>query len=187
MGTLFSLTTEESPEPYEGDIPQTASPFQQRAVSEGAEFDAIAFAFIEAAGGTIEREVGEIEGIPIDGIVMGKNGRRFLLAAHGTIDDGPKAGLNRVDTVHKVGHRASLIPADAPPLLVLTSHLPVAGSKAAFYLALSADHIFDVVATAGDLKGFIRIKHYLNDEPVPREPQPAPWRAVVRQEELTDA
>ncbi len=181
---LFQLPPDASDDPYEGDIPKIVSAFQQRSVSEGAEFDEIAFIALEEAGGTIEETGGEVDGIPIDGIVRGPNGRRFLVAAHGTIDDGPQAGLRRVDTVHKVGHRASLLPPWAPPLLVLTSHLPPAGSKAAFYLAKSAPHIFDVVATTGDLGGFMRLQRHLNDPDPARGPEEAPWRTLARQEQL---
>ena len=180
-GRLFSLDESEIQEPYEGDLPWHVSPFQQRSVSEGAEFDEIAFSFVEQAGGELERVGGEADGIPIDGIIKGRNGSRFLLAAHGTIDSGPKAGLLRVDTVHKVGHRASLISSSGPPLIVLTSHLPAAGTKAAFYLARSGGDIFDVIATAGDLAGFHRLQRYLTEVPALATPLAAPWRAVVRQ------
>jgi hypothetical protein len=179
---LFSLPP--ATEPYEGDMPESGSPFQARAVAEGADFDDLAFTYVESAGGTIEEVGPRIEGIPIDAIVKGSNGRRFLMAAHGTIDEKSKAGLRRVDTVHKVGHRAFLLPEDAPPLLVVTSHLPKAGSKAAFYLARSGERIFDVVATTGDLPGFWRLKRYLTETPAPTEPDPAAWRLVVQQGEL---
>lgn len=183
---LFSLEETEQPQPYEGDLPAPASPFQARAVAEGADFDAIAFDFMEQAGGTMERFGGEVDGIPVDGLVRGTNGRRFLVAAHGTIDGGPQAGLRRVDTVHKVGHRASMLAPGSPPLLVLTSHLPAAGSKAAFYLARSRAHIFDVIATTGDLAGFLRLTHYLKGTGGSLEPQAALWRCVVRQEQLQE-
>jgi hypothetical protein len=181
---LFTLP--EVNEPYEGDVPEAHSPFQARAVAEGADYDDVAFTYLESAGATIEETGVRIEGIPIDAIFRGTNGQRFLVAAHGTIDEGRKAGLRRVDTVHKVGHRAFLLPADAPPLIVLTSHLPRAGGKAAFYLARSADRIFDVVATTGDLPGFWRLKRYLTQTPAPDRPDDAAWRLVVQQGQLLD-
>ena len=181
---LFSLPDVDGP--YEGDVPEVASPFQARAVAEGADYDDIAFTYFESAGGTIEETGVRIDGIPIDAIGRGSNGKQFLIAAHGTIDEGRKAGLRRVDTVHKVGHRAFLLPKDAPPLLVLTSHLPRAGGKAAFYLAKSADRIFDVVATTGDLPGFWRLKSYLTKTPAPEQPSTAAWRLVVQQGQLMD-
>ncbi|MEA2498610.1 MAG: hypothetical protein QOH26_1015 [Actinomycetota bacterium] len=181
---LFNLPSVD--EPYEGDVPEVTSPFQARAVAEGADYDDVAFTYLESAGGSIEDTGVSIDGIPIDAIVRGANGKRFLIAAHGTIDDGPKAGLRRVDTVHKIGHRAFLLPKDAPPLLVLTSHLPRAGGKAAFYLARSADRIFDVVATTADLPGFWRLKGYLTQTPPPEGPTDAAWRLVVQQGRLMD-
>jgi hypothetical protein len=181
---LFSLPP--ASEPYEGDLPEASSPFQARAVSEGADFDDLAFTYLESAGATIEEVGPRIEGIPVDALIKGANGASFLVAAHGTIDEKSKAGLRRVDTVHKVGHRAFLLPEDAPPLLVVTSHLPRAGSKAAFYLARSADRIFDVVATTGDLPGFWRLKRYLTETPAPTAPDAAAWRLVVQQGELLD-
>ena len=181
---LFTLP--EPSELWEGDVPEVSSPFQARAVSEGADYDDVAFTYLESAGGVIEETNVRIEGIPIDAIARGTNGQRFLIAAHGTIDEGRKAGLRRVDTVHKVGHRAFLLPADAPPLIVLTSHLPRAGGKAAFYLARSADRIFDVVATTGDLPGFWRLKRYLTQTPAPSRPDNGAWRVVVQQGQLLD-
>lgn len=179
---LFSLPA--VAEPYEGDVPDGSSPFQARAVAEGADYDDIAFTYLESAGATIEQVGAQIEGIPIDAIVKGTNGKRFLIAAHGTIDEKRKAGLRRVDTVHKVGHRAFLLPEGAPPLIVLTSHLPQSGSKAAFYLAKSGDRIFDVVATTGDLPGFWRLKRHLTADPPPETAGDAAWRVVVQQGEL---
>ncbi|MEA2447441.1 MAG: hypothetical protein QOK47_1078 [Actinomycetota bacterium] len=181
---LFSLPN--ATEPYEGDMPEGSSPFQARAVAEGADYDDIAFRYLESAGATIEQVGAQIEGIPIDAIVKGPNGKRFLIAAHGTIDEKRKAGLRRVDTVHKVGHRAYLLPEGAPPLIVLTSHLPQAGSKAAFYLAKSGDKIFDVIATTADLPGFWRLKKHLNEVPPSDAAGDAAWRVVVQQGELLD-
>src|SRR3712207_1342918 len=97
---LFALP--EANEPYEGDVPEVSSPFQARAVAEGADYDDIAFEYLRSAGAEIEEVGVRVDGIPFDAIVRGTNGSRFLVAAHGTIDEGRKAGLRRVDTVHKV-------------------------------------------------------------------------------------
>ncbi|MDQ3985967.1 MAG: hypothetical protein M3280_05655 [Actinomycetota bacterium] len=172
-------------EPYE-ELPSVHSPFQARAAAEGADFDHEAMGFIEAAGGTIEQVGGEADGIPIDGIVRGANGSSFLVMAHGTFSDTQKAGLRRVDTVHKVGHRASMLAPGHLPLLVITSHLPRLGSKAAFYLARSRANIFDVIATTGDFQGFTRLRRYLVNEPPPKNPIPAPWRIEMRQPTLDE-
>ena len=184
-GRLFPVAGAASPDPFEGDLPAGPSYFQARAGIEGADFDDVAFAHLEQAGALIESRGGEIDDIPIDGVVRGPNGARFLVAAHGTFDDGPQSGLRRVDTLHKVGHRALLLSKGGhPPLLVITSHLPRAGTKAASYLAASRDEIFDVFATSGDLTGFHRLHRYLHESPPPRSPAPAPWRVRVHQGEL---
>ena len=181
---LFSLPTQDSPELYEGDLPPVLATFQARATAEGADFDKLALDFLQSAGGTVAQVGGEVGGIPIDAIVRGENGSAYLVAAHGTFADTPQAGLRRVDTVHKVGHRASMLPSGHEPLLVVTSHLPRPGTKAAFYLARSRRHIFDVVATTGDLAGFHRLRTLLLEAPPPASPLPATWRVEMSQPEL---
>ncbi|MEA2460661.1 MAG: hypothetical protein QOH90_838 [Actinomycetota bacterium] len=180
---LFTLPP--AAEPYEGDLPAQGADFQARASAEGADYDEIAFEFLELAGGTVER-VHHFASIPVDAIVTGANGRRFLVAAHGTIDDHAQSGLRRVETVHKAGHRAFLLPEDAPPLIVLTSHLPRGGTQPAVYLARSAARIFDVIATKGDLRGFTRLKTYLTQDPALDEPLDAAWRVLAQQGDLLE-
>ncbi|MDQ3956272.1 MAG: hypothetical protein M3285_12070 [Actinomycetota bacterium] len=181
---LFALPSQDDVELYEGDLPQILAPFQARATAEGADFDKVALDFLQTAGSSVLQVGGEIDGVPIDAIVRGRNGRTYLVAAHGTFADTPQAGLRRVDTVHKVGHRASMLPGGHEPLLVITSHLPRPGTKAAFYLARSRHHIFDIVATTGDLAGFHRLQTLLVDEPPPDGPLPATWRVEMSQPEL---
>ncbi len=182
---LFALPSRDVAEPYEGDLPHVLSPFQARATAEGADFDQFAFDFIAKAGGTIEQVGGEVAGIPIDGIARGTNGQRYLIAAHGNFSDPKQPSLRRPDTVHKVGHRAMLLPPDHLPFVVIASHLPKPGTKAALYLARSRDHIFEVVATEGDLPGFWRLHALFNQVPPPREPLPAPWRVEMSQPRLS--
>lgn len=181
---MFALPSQDPVELYEGDLPPVLAPFQARATAEGADFDKLAMDFLQTAGGSVAQEGGDVDGIPIDAIVRGANGRTYLVAAHGTFADTPQAGLRRVDTVHKVGHRASMLPPNHEPLLVITSHMPRPGTKAAFYLARSRHHIFDVVATTGDLAGFHRLQALLLDDPPPERPLPATWRVEISQPEL---
>jgi hypothetical protein len=179
---LFPLPPPEEAEPFEGDLPAAGSYFQARATMEGADFDAEAFAFLVSAGGTIEQHGGDVADVPIDAIVRGTNGNRFIVAAHGMFDDTAQSGLRRVDTVHKVGHRAVILhKAGQLPLLVITSHLPRPGSKGARYLARTGDEIFDVVGTRGDLAGWQRVHRYLTAAPAPLTPEPAPWRRELSQ------
>jgi hypothetical protein len=180
---LFPLPPpREEQAPFEGDLPASGSYFQARATTEGADFDVEAFRFLASAGGSIEQRGGDIADVPIDCLVRGTNGNRFVVAAHGTFDDTPQAGLRRVDTVHKVGHRAVILhKAGQLPLLVVTSHLPRPGSKGARYLARTGDEIFDVVCTRGDWGGWRRLHRYLTAEPAPTRPEPAPWRNELSQ------
>jgi hypothetical protein len=180
---LFTLPPQE--EPYEGDLPSQGAAFQARASAEGADYKWIAFEFLELAGAKVER-IHHFASIPVDAIVTGSNGRRFLVAAHGTIDDHAQSGLRRVETVHKAGHRAFLLPEDAPPLIVLTSHLPRAGTQPAIYLARSATRIFDVIATKGDLRGFTRLQTYLSQEPPLEVPLEGAWRVLAQQGDLLE-
>lgn len=170
-------------EPYE-DLPAPAAWFQARAATAGADFDDEAFAFVVSAGGHVERRGLSVAGHPVDGLVRGTNGVAFLVAAHGTPDAGvsPQDGLRRTDTVLKLGCRAVMwVRGGAPPLLVITSALPRAGSAAARYLADLGPDIFDVVAATGDLGGYLRLRRYLQSDPPLQLPLPAPWRARAHQ------
>ena len=164
--------------PYE-DVAPGATDFQARASRAGAEFDHEALELVEEAGGVVVRRHLRVEGHPLDALVRGRSGAVFLVAAHGTPDrtSRSQAGLRRTDTVLKVGCRAQLLRAggQAPPLVVVTSHLPAPGSEAARLLAELGPAIHEVVATVGDYAGFRRLARLLGPEP-PAEPPAAPWR-----------
>ncbi len=169
----------DEPEPYES-LPDVAAGFQGRGAREGAEFDELALAYLESAGATITQRGGKLAGISVDALVRGANGRVFCVLAHGNIDDGLRPGLRRTDTVRKAGDTAFLLAEDrhTPPLLVLTSHLPVCDGRshqAALLLSRHRRVIFDVVAVTGDLAGFGRLRRYLSARPAPAAPEPAPW------------
>lgn len=175
-------------EPYEA-LPAPRAWFQARAGTAGADFDDEAFAYVAAAGGNVERRGVSVAGHPVDGVVRGRNGAAFLVAAHGTPDAGvsPQDGLRRTDTVLKLGCRAVMwARAGARPLLVVTSALPRPGSAAARYLADLGPDIFDVVATSGDLAGYLRLRQYLQSDPPLQAPLVAPWRARAHQLSLLD-
>lgn len=168
-------------DPFEGDLPAGYAGFQARASAEGAEFKHVAFDLVEQAGGTIVRASCDVADVRVDALVRGRNGRDFVLLAHGNFDDGPKAALRRVDTLHKAGHRAFMLhAAQAPPVLLVASHLPLPGTKAAIYLARTGVALFDVVGRH-DLAGFHRLNRYLTRVPAPDRPEPAPWREEHRQ------
>jgi hypothetical protein len=176
------------PEPYENlPDPGESAYFQARASAAGADFKQIAKEWVEQAGGTIEADRMMVGVHPVDALVRGINGSRYLLLARGTPDGGPRAGLRRTDTVLKMGCRAVLIARRTDlPLLVVTSHLPTPTSRSGRILADLHKDIFDVVATEGDLGGFHRLHQYFTQVPRPTDPLPAPWRSRHAQESLFD-
>ena len=176
----------EMPDPYEGDLPDPAALAQGRASREGAEFDALAISRLEEAGGTIVQRGGDYKGISIDALVKGKNGRVFTVLAHGNVDqDGKRPGLRRTDTVRKAGDSAFLLDqVCAPPLLLLTSDVPVAKGRshqAALLLAMHATVIFDVIEVRS-FADFMRLRRYLEDVGPPDGPWEAPWRLAPTQQ-----
>ena len=153
---------------------------QARASRHGREFDAEAFEFLESAGATIVRTYVRVGGYPLDALIEGRNGRRFYVDAHGTPDrtDRSQAGMRRQDTMLKFGFKALKLRDRGCnyPLLLVTSHLPKAGTSAAFLLNELSEVVFDAVATFGDLAGHRRLSTYLQDAPPIAQPLPAPWR-----------
>lgn len=173
---LFEVPGSTGAEPYE-DLPNQLAYFQARSRPAGSEFKEMAKEWIRDAGGVIEAESMEVGFHPVDALIKGRNGTRFLLLARGTPDGGPRAGLRRSDTVLKLGCRAVLIARRTDlPILVVTSHLPASGSSAGQILSDLHSDIFDVVALEGDLQGFHRIQRYLTELPPPLGPLPAPWK-----------
>lgn len=178
---LFSVPDETPADEYEDLPPDAASESQARSTLHGKEFDALAFAFLEAMGATILDRYTKVDGYPLDALIEGENGQRFYVDGRGTPDraDRPKAGLRRQDTVLKFGFKAiRLVQRGCPhPLLLLTSHMPKAGSSSEFLLSELSEVLLDAVPIVGDLPGRQRLQHYLTtDEPIMA--LPAPWRAV---------
>jgi len=177
----------DEPEPPYESLPDVDAGFQGRGAREGAEFDELALAYLESAGATISQRGGKLAGISIDALVRGANGKVFCVLAHGNIDDGRRPGLRRTDTVRKAGDTAFLLAEDpyTPPLLVVTSHLPVSEGRshqAALLLSRHRRVIFDVVATTDDLAGFQRLRRYLTARPAPERPEAAPWWHVPEEQ-----
>ena len=162
-------------EPYEGDLGNLATAGQARAVTVGAEFKDLAREWLLKAGAVFLRDQHMIGPYRVEGVIYGANQQQFIVLAHGVVDDGPRAGLRRTDTIRKTGFDAIMIQERRPlPVLVITSHLPTSGVPAEL-LADWAPHIWDVFATTGDLAGFTRLRRYLHEDPCP-EKLPAPWR-----------
>jgi hypothetical protein len=171
------------PEPFEEPaLPDPVSESQARSSLHGKEYDALALEFLEQAGGTIVEVYPRVSGYRLDAVVEGANGARYYVDAHGSPDrtDRPQAGLRRQDTVLKLGFKAMRIHyrRSPYPLIVLTSHMPKAGTSSAYLLSELADSVLDVVGTVGDLAGYRRLHAYLTDIPPPAAPLPAPWRAA---------
>jgi hypothetical protein len=162
-------------EPYEDPDLGSSAEFQARSARSGAEFKQIALEFVRTAGGSMTRPSHEIDGYLVDAEITGSNGRRFLLLARGTPDEGKEAGLRRQDTIQKLGYCAGQIAhRQHTPLLIVTSDLPEIG-KPRLYLADMGGFVWDVVAWRGDLRGQRRLTKSLTG-PLEAVPPDAPWR-----------
>lgn len=130
-------------EPFEEKDLRRRTDFQSRAPRSGADFKMMALSRLRAAGAAIRRVDFEIEGFPVDAEVCGTNGRRFLVLARGTPDEGPQSGIRRTDTIEKVGFRAmQLARRQKSAILIVTSDLPPRSAKPGIYLASLADDVF---------------------------------------------
>ncbi len=175
MNALTPVPRNQPTEPYEGAIEDAAKAGQARAATVGSEFKHQALDWVRAAGARIERGHHKVGSYHVEAVICGGNGQKFVLLAHGVLDDGNRPGLQRTDTIKKVGFDASAIRRLRKlPILLVTSHLPESGT-AVSQLADCAEFIFDTFATNGDLAGFQRLRRYLHEQPFPGR-LPAPWR-----------
>lgn len=174
MTALNPAPISTSPEPYE-DIPNAAEAGQARAATVGAEFKHRAMDYLGQAGAQVVRGPHKVGSYNVEAVVCGTNGQRFLVLAHGVLDDDDRAGLKRTDTLKKAGFDAVMIRRLRDlPILLVTSHLPDKGAAAA-QLADCAGFIFDVIATYDDFAGYQRLQRYLHEEPFPGQLD-ASWR-----------
>jgi hypothetical protein len=175
---LSEVTAGSGGGPFEEKDLRRRTDFQSRASRSGADFKAMALSRLRSAGATITRADFEIDGFPVDAEVSGPNGRRFLVLARGTPDEGSQSGIRRTDTIEKVGFRAMQLARRQPlAILIVTSDLPPRSAKPGVYLASLADDVFDVVSYRGDLRGFQRLQRHF-DGPADAAPPAAPWRAA---------
>lgn len=173
---LFDVGDGSGAGPFEEDGLRQRSDFQSRAPRSGADFKAMAIRRVVDAGGTIERLDFEIDDIPVDALVIGPNGRRFLVLARGTPEEHDRSGVRKTDTLEKAGFRAIMLArCQELPVLLVTSDLPVRDSKPGRYLAKLAGDVFDVIGYRADLKGFHRLQGALTGATESRPPD-APWR-----------
>lgn len=174
---LFEVAAGSGGAPFEEKDLRRRTDFQSRASRSGADFKAMAIGRLCSAGATITRVDFEIEGFPVDAEVCGTNGRRFLVLARGTPDEGPQSGVRRTDTIQKVGFSAmQLARRQELAILIVTSDLPPRSAKPGIYLASLSDDVFDVVSYRGDLRGFQRLQRHFAG-PAAAVPPDAPWRA----------
>lgn len=102
----------------------------------------MAIARLTEAGAGIERVDFAVKGFPVDALIAGSNGRRFLILARGTPEEQRFSGLRRTDTVQKVGYVAmQLARRQALPILLFTSDLPAVSTKTARYLAALSEDV----------------------------------------------
>ena len=181
-GALFELPANAGAEPFEERDLKRRTNFQSRAPRSGADFKAMAITYLLKAGATVDRTDFEIDGLPIDALVSGPNGRQFLVLARGTPTENKQSGLRRTDTVEKMGFMAmQLARRQHLPILVVTSDVPRRGTKAGIYLAELDTDIWDVIGFRGDLRGFQRLKGHLAGAADAQAPD-APWRAPEKAE-----
>ena len=182
---------EELEELFEELDPDPVSEAQARSSLHGREFDDEALQFLTTMGArVVARDIGVL-GYHLDAEVEGTNGVRFYVDGHGTPDrtDRPQAGMRRTDTMLKFGFKAlRLHQLGAPhPLLLITSHLPKAGTASAFLLTELTEVLLDAVATVGDLGGQQRLRHYFTAGDPLTERLPAPWRRTAQLSLLDEA
>lgn len=182
---LFELPTGVGGEPFEESNLRRRTSFQSRAARSGADFKAMTIARIREAGGTIERTDFEIGGFPIDALISGTNGRRFLVLARGTPEEYSQSGLRRTDTVEKTGYMAmQLARRQHLSILVITSDLPERSTKAGHYLAALSDDVVDVIGYRADFRGYQRLREHLHGAADAPHPD-APWRLPVGSNEAS--
>lgn len=90
-------------------------------------------------------------GIEIDAEVIAQSGATYWAEFKGSWQ-GKRPGLQRTDTVKKALANAFLVstaPTQYPPVIILTSHLPVSGS--------SGDRMLAAAAAAGAVAGVFNI------------------------------
>jgi hypothetical protein len=189
MNHLRLVTTEPAETPWEGDLED--GNFQTLARATGDDYKRHAITFIQRNADTIGAPLHitrtrYLELWPVDATLTVTAGQ-FALISHGCFDNTRLAGLRRTDTVIKMlGTVHSLAAANQMPVLVVTSHLPEIGSRAARLLAAASAQLgtalLDVVATNGDLPGTVRLHSLLTATTF--MPTDAPWRKADNQLQL---
>jgi hypothetical protein len=98
-------------------------------------------------------------GVEIDREAVSAGGRTIWFEYKGSVQ-GPRPGLLRTDTLKKAIANGALLRSlpDRPPFVVLSSHLPVAGSGKAMLVAAKALGYLDDVICIYDPADAVRLK-----------------------------
>ena len=189
MNHLRLVTSEPPATPWEGDLHN--GNFQTLARATGDDYKRHAIAFLQRNADTIGAPLHitrtrYLELWPVDATLTVTAGQCALIS-HGCFDNSRLAGLRRTDTVIKMlGTVHSLAAADQLPVLVITSHLPEPGSRAARLLTAASTHLgdalLDVIATSADLPGTQRLHTLLTATTFTATD--APWRHADNQLQL---
>jgi hypothetical protein len=171
------VVTDNTVQPYE-NVDTNGSWFQTHARACGEEYKTTATTYLRRSGAQLD-DISRVDIFPVDGAIITTNGTRIVWMANGCFDEGRHAGLRRTSTVEKLLGRAYALHAiGAPPMLLVTSHLPNPGSQSAHLLGRASEALngwlVDVIATTGDLAGYQRLTHIINNNLTPS--LGAPWR-----------
>lgn len=145
----------------DGDEPYDALPgggsFNAGNRATNEEFSAIALDHLRRAGARVLLESHRVGPIRVGARVAGTDGQLWLVLMHGTIDDTPRAGMRRTDTLKKAGFDVQALREFIDlPILVVTSHLAADGA-ADDLTRILREWADEVVAVEGDLRGFRRL------------------------------
>jgi hypothetical protein len=164
---LHAIRAADHAEPWEDPTLGAAVHGQARARREGADFDELAYQYLEQAGGRLVKTRHRVGAVTVDAVVEGAGGAQFWVLAHGNVDVDSHAtlpGLRRTDTIRKAGCSAAVLAGKlgALPVLLITSHLPTENDRAARDWLGELSHVlFDVISIYDDLRGFHRLRGHL--------------------------
>ena len=115
--------------------PERTQAFQARGVAQGKAFDEQCRLVLQGLGFWVNDRPFKVDdvGIEIDAEIRARSGQPYWCEFKGSWH-GSRPGSRRTDTVKKALADALLLhvaPADYPPVLLITSHLPVEGRSGA--------------------------------------------------------
>lgn len=150
------------------DAVSAAEAFQARGVAQGRQFDEQARLVLRGLGFAVNEKpftVPEL-GVEFDAEIRSKGGKVYWCEFKGSWY-GTRPGLRRTDTAKKALADAALAhvaPGDYPPIIVLTTHLPPAGSSGDRMLRVARESgvVSDVICV-NDPSNMARLQALAND------------------------